>query len=65
MADVEYLTDLDIARRLGIKPATVRDWRRRGMIPAVRISHKIIRYVWEDVVAAIGKRADSGVVDGQ
>ncbi len=60
MAEVEFLTDRDVANRLGVKPGTIREWRRLGTIPAVRMSHKVVRYVWADVVASLAGREDGG-----
>ncbi len=61
MAEVEFLTDEDVAKRLGVKPATIREWRRLGTIPGIKVSHKVVRYVWDDVVAAISRRKENGV----
>ena len=46
-----------LAASLGVKPGTIRDWGRCGLIPRVKISHKIVRYDPKDVVAAMKKRA--------
>jgi hypothetical protein len=62
MAEIEFLTEQDVAERLNVKPATVREWRRLGRIPAVKVSHKVVRYVWADIVDSIAQRQDeSGV----
>lgn len=45
-----------IAVRLGVSPETVRLWARRGLIPAVRITRKVVRFEWERVVAALRER---------
>ncbi len=40
----EYLTADELALVLRLSPDTVRDLARRGKIPSIRISRKIIRY---------------------
>jgi predicted site-specific integrase-resolvase len=62
MADVEFLTEQHVAERLNVKAATIREWRRLGLIPAVKVSHKVVRYVWADIVESIACRQnESGV----
>ena len=65
MAEVEFLTGPDVAKRLGAKPATIREWSRLGTIPAVKASQRVVRYVGADVVAANASRGESGVADGK
>lgn len=36
MGTTRRYTDADIARAIGVTPATVGNWRRRGLIPGVR-----------------------------
>lgn len=55
----DLLTAGELAERLKVKPATIRQWSRSGRIPARKLSHKIIRYCLSDVVSALeanGKR---------
>jgi len=54
---VELLTADELATWLRIRPRTVRDWSRRGRIPARRLSHKIVRYVASEVIEALSKGA--------
>ena len=49
----DLLTAEELAERLKVKPATIRQWSRSGRIPSRRLSHKIIRYCLADVVAAL------------
>ena len=53
MKDSRLLTADELAARLRVSPATVREWARRKQIPSIRISHKIIRYDFADVVASL------------
>lgn len=39
-----------LASQLGVTPRTVRDWARKGKIPCVRISPKVIRFNPEAVL---------------
>ena len=52
----ELLTADEIAERLGVRPRTVREWSRKKLIPAVRLSRKVIRYDPTAVVAALTER---------
>jgi len=54
-----YLTAEEIGSRLRINADTVLAWARRGRIPHVRISQKIIRFRLTDVVAALETPRDS------
>ncbi len=49
----DLLTAEQLADRLAVKPRTVREWFRAGLIPATRLSPKVIRYSLDDVVAAL------------
>lgn len=49
----DLLTAGELAERLKVKPATIRQWSRSGRIPSRRLSHKVIRYCFSDVVAAL------------
>ena len=49
----ELLTAEELADRLAVAPGTVKVWARRGRIPSVRISPKVVRYIYGDVVAAL------------
>ena len=53
----ELLTAEELALRLRLKPSTVRRWMRAGIIPAVRITPKVIRYDHAAVVDALRDRA--------
>lgn len=43
----------EVGRRVGVRPATVLTWARRGLIPAVRAGQHPVRFVLEDVLAAL------------
>lgn len=51
-----FMTADQIAEHLNISKLTVDDWRRRGLIPARRLSERVIRYTLADVVAALESR---------
>lgn len=39
------MTPIEVAARLGLKPSTLVEWRRRGIGPAsVRLGHRTVRY---------------------
>ena len=52
----DLLTAEQLADRLGVKPRTVRQWSLDGLIPAKRLTPKVIRYSLDDVVASLQKR---------
>jgi excisionase family DNA binding protein len=55
----DLLTATELADRLRVKPSTVLDWQRTGRIPAIRLSHKILRFNLGEVVSAL-KRSAAG-----
>lgn len=56
----DLLTAEELAVRLRVKPDTVRGWARRGMIPRLQLSSKVIRYDLHSVVAALTGQARRG-----
>lgn len=50
---MELLTAAEVAERLRIQPATVLGWARDGVIPSLRLSHKVLRFEWPAVVEAL------------
>ncbi len=49
----ELLTADEMATRLRVRPETLRGWSRRGLIPAVRISRKTVRFDPDAVMSAL------------
>ena len=60
-ANDELLTAAELGARLRVRPATIRLWTRDGIVPAVRITGKIIRYDVTEVVAALRQRSQQKV----
>ena len=60
----ELLTTRELAKRLRVSPETVRPWARRGHIPTLRLSPKVIRYDPEAVLAALSTMPAKGVSHG-
>ena len=52
----ELLTADELAERLQIRPRTIRLWARRGWIPAIRLSPKVVRFELDSVVHAMTTR---------
>ena len=52
----DLLTAEQLADRLGVKPSTVKQWSRDGLIPANRLTPKVIRYDLDAVVASLEER---------
>lgn len=54
----QLLTADEVAERLRLRPETVKLWTREGLIPAIRITGKVIRYDFAQVEAALKRRSD-------
>ena len=57
--DDNLLTAEQLGERLGVKPRTVKDWTRAGLIPATRLTPKVIRYDLEQVVSVLKQRQEA------
>jgi excisionase family DNA binding protein len=60
-ASGELLTSEELARCLRVRPATIRLWAREGLIPAVRIGGKVLRFDLADVLVALKATASKAV----
>ena len=49
----ELLTAEEVADRLKVRPATVKAWGQKGLIPVIRLTPKVVRYDLDAVVAAL------------
>ena len=56
----ELLTAEGLAKLLRVCPETVRLWSRRGMIPSIRVSRKVIRFDAVAVITALKQRNEKG-----
>jgi hypothetical protein len=56
----ELLTAEELGERLRVRPDTVRAWSRRGLIPRLELSYKVIRYDPVAVIAALTDRKKGG-----
>lgn len=52
----DLLTANELAERLRLRPRTIREWARRGLIPAIRLSPKVVRYELAAVLEAMTTR---------
>ena len=53
----DLLTADEVAERLRVSPRTIRAWTLEGLIPAIRITGKVIRYDLEAVLKAVRTNA--------
>ncbi len=60
MSETDLLTAEELAERLHVRPSTVREWARRGRIPTVRLSAKVVRYDLSAVVESVGQARRGG-----
>jgi len=51
--DREYLTADELAVLLQAKRETILDWHRSGRIPAIRITSKVLRFDYCDVLTSL------------
>ena len=51
--EAEILDKAELARRLRVTPATVAKWAREKRIPEIRISPKVRRFDYGEVIAAL------------
>jgi len=49
-------TEAEIAAALGEKERTIRTWRHSGVIPAVVLGHRTVRYRLDSVIKALERR---------
>jgi excisionase family DNA binding protein len=56
VSEAELLTVAELAKRLRLRPRTVQSWARAGRIPSVRLTAKVIRFDWGDVLTALRQR---------
>lgn len=51
------LTADELAKRLKVRPSTVRRWSQDGLIPCIRVTGKVVRFDEVDVERALRQRA--------
>ena len=56
----DLLTVNELAARLKVRPSTVRTWMHRGVIPAIRLTPKVVRFDLDQVVEAMRDNAMGG-----
>jgi predicted site-specific integrase-resolvase len=54
----DFVTAEEIARKLRLRPHTIQEWTRDGLIPAVRLNQRVVRYDPVAVEAAIRERSE-------
>lgn len=53
----EILTVRELAKRLQLKPETIRIWARKGLIPSLHPTPKTLRFEMQSVLEAMGKNS--------
>jgi len=54
----ELMTATELAKLLRLQPDTIRLWTCEGIIPAIRVTGKVIRYDPAEVELALRERSD-------
>lgn len=54
---IEFLTAGELAVRLGLTLDTIRRWTRDDLIPAIRVTAKVVRYDPVEVERALRERS--------
>jgi excisionase family DNA binding protein len=49
----QLITAEELGKSLGVSAFTIGQWARKGKIPAIRITKKVIRFCSEDVLDAL------------
>lgn len=52
----DLLTTEELAERFAVSPRTIIEWAKAGLIPEVRLSHRIRRFDFAEVVTAVKER---------
>jgi len=55
----EFLTAAELAGRLRVQLETIRRWTRNSIIPAIRVTGKVVRYDPVEVERALRKRSET------
>ncbi len=62
----DLLTADEVGQRIQVRPETVLAWSRKGRIPALRISPKVVRFRLADVLSALeGRQEATGRESGE
>lgn len=65
--DNRLLTAEEVAKRLGVRPSTIKAWARHGLIPSLRPTQRVVRFEASAVEAALraeGAQARRGSTEG-
>ena len=58
---MELVTRTELSKQLRVRPDTVSDWVRRGLIPVIRVNDRVLRFDPEAVrQALLTKTEDNG-----
>jgi excisionase family DNA binding protein len=55
----ELLTVEELAQRLRLRPSTIRRWAQENIIPALRLSGKVIRFDLDEVLTALRSKSSN------
>ena len=62
---MNYLTTRQMADRLGVKPATLRQWRYLGCPPGIRLNYSRVVYRESDAKAILAWRQENLLPHGR
>ncbi len=53
---INYVTASDIGRQFNLKATTIKRWARRGLIPSIRLTGRVLRFDPAAVEQALRER---------
>ena len=56
----DWITSEDLASRLKVRVTTIKRWTRAGAIPCIKLSGKVIRYDYEEVLSVLKAKGSVG-----
>jgi excisionase family DNA binding protein len=55
-ASPAFITRKELATQLGVSDRTIRNWQNQGLVPAIRIGKRTVRFSLADVTTFLKKR---------
>jgi excisionase family DNA binding protein len=53
-----FINRKELAAQLGVSDRTIRNWQNQGLVPAVRIGKRTVRFCLSDVTAFLKRKGN-------